>query len=526
MAPTDEPLERTLFKAADKLRKNIDAAQYKHVVLGLIFLKYISDAFETLYESLQQDAYADPEDRDEYQAENVFFVPKAARWSDIQNQARQSEIVFEVHGQQRKGDIGIYLDHVMDVIEAEEGNEALRGILPRGYGQINLDMNVLRELIDLVASINLRATAEHSKDLLGRIYEYFLGQFALLEGKQGGQFYTPKSIVALMVEMLQPTKGRVYDPCCGSGGMFVMSEKFVENHQGKLNDIVVYGQESNHTTYRLCRMNLAVRGINAEGVKWNSEGSFLKDALPDLRADYVLANPPFNISDWWNASLQGDARWQHGTPPKGNANYAWLQHILFHLAPRGSAGVILANGSMSSNTSGEGEIRKALVEADQVECMLALPGQLFFNTQIPACVWFLSKDKGADGLSGGTKRNRQGEVLFIDARNLGYMKERVLRDFSEADIHKVADTFHAWQQGQGYEDVPGFCYAAKLEEIAKHDFVLTPGRYVGAPEEEADDEPFAEKMERLTTQLKDQFAESAKLEAAIKANLAGLGYEL
>lgn len=510
MAKTkEESLEQKLWKTADKLRKNIDAAEYKHVVLGLIFLKYISDSFEELYTKLKEGkgeyAGADPEDPDEYGAENVFFVPETARWSYIQSRAKLPSI-------------GKDIDDAMDAIEAK--NAVLKGILPKVYGRQNLDTQSLGGLIDTIATITIGNAEAKSKDVLGRVYEYFLGQFALAEGQKGGQFYTPDSIVKLLVEMLEPYQGRVYDPCCGSGGMFVMSEKFIESHQGRLDDISVYGQESNQTTYRLCRMNLAIRGIDGSNIKWNTEGSFLNDAHKDLKADYIIANPPFNVSDWSGELLQDDARWQYGTPPKGNANFGWVQHFLYHLAPQGRAGFVLANGSLSSNTGGEGEIRQRLVEADLVECIVMLPKALFFNTGIPACLWFLRRGK----------KQRNGEVLFIDASELGYMIDRKNRVFADEDVSKVAETYHNWLSSSNsdtqYEDIKGFCKSASIEAIQKHKFVLTPGRYVGIPDEEDDGIPFEVKIEKLTTDLKFQMQTAQELDQEIKTQLAKIGIEL
>ena len=498
-------LEAQLFKAADKLRKNIDAAEYKNVVLGLVFLKYVSDSFEDLYQKLEKDEYSDPEDRDEYLAENVFFVPEKARWKNIQAQAKLPEI-------------GKILDEAMEEIEKE--NSELKNVLPKVFGKPNLDKTSLGGLIDLISNTALQAENENSKDLFGRVYEYFLGEFANAEGKKGGQFYTPKSIVKLMVDMIEPFKGRVYDPACGSGGMFVMSEKFVLEHQGNIKDINIYGQESNQTTWKLSKMNLAIRNINSQNVIWNTEGSFLKDAHPDLRADYILANPPFNQSDWGQEILQDDVRWKYGLPPAGNANYAWMQHMLFHLAPTGVMATVLANGSLSSNTSGEGEIRKKLIENDLVEAIVALPKQLFYNTGIPATIWFLRKEKDV----------RKKEILFIDASEIGYMKDRVHREFSEDDIKKIADTYHNWRKSKTatgeYEDILGFCKSASLEEVEKNDFVLTSGRYVGIPEEEDDGIPFEEKMKDLTEKLSEQMKKEGEMNEEIKKQLKNIGFEL
>ncbi|MDR2878131.1 MAG: type I restriction-modification system subunit M [Chromatiales bacterium] len=504
--------EAELFKAADKLRGNMEPSDYKHVALGLIFLKYISDAFEARHaQLLAEDAAA--EDKDEYLADNIFWVPKEARWSHLQGNAKQASI-------------GTLIDEAMRAIEKD--NESLKGVLPKDYARPALNKVMLGELIDLISGIALNEGNDKSKDVLGRVYEYFLGQFAGAEGKRGGEFYTPRSVVRTLVEMLEPYHGRVYDPCCGSGGMFVQSEKFVAEHGGRIGDIAIYGQESNYTTWRLAKMNLAVRGIDSD-IRWNNEGSFHKDELRDLKADFILANPPFNISDWGGDRLREDVRWQFGAPPVGNANYAWLQHIFHHLAPHGFAGVVLANGSMSSSQSGEGEIRKAMVEAGAVDCMVALPGQLFYSTQIPACLWILAKDR-SNGLVKKTRlRDRRCEVLFIDARQMGVLVDRTRRELTDDDIRKIASAYHAWR-GEGgvgeYADIPGFCKSATLEEIRKHGHVLTPGRYVGAAEQEDDGEAFDDKMRRLTTQLAEQMARGAKLDAAIRENLKGLGYEL
>ena len=555
-------LEKKLWSAADKLRANLDAAVYKHVVLGLIFLKYVSDAFEERQNELREqfqnpdhDYYMDPADyaddyqaqlaaeleiRDYYTEKNVFWVPLEARWQILRDCAQfppKSPLPWNKPGKDEREEmrsVGWLIDNAMEAIERE--NVKLKNVLNKDFARTQIDSHKLADLIAHFSdtnfsqpSFNGQLLSLKSKDILGHVYEYFLGQFALAEGKKGGQYYTPKSIVTLIVEMLQPFNGRVYDPAMGSGGFFVQSEEFIEKHggkvaQGKTGQISVYGQESNPTTWRLAAMNMAIRGID-----FNFGGqpadTMLNDLHPDLRADYVMANPPFNMKEWWNAKLENDSRWLVGTPPQGNANFAWLQHMLYHLAPTGSMALLLANGSMSSNTNNEGEIRKQLIEQDYVECMVALPGQLFTNTQIPACIWFLSKDKANGFNLDKKKRDRRGQFLFIDARQLGYMKDRVLRDFMPADIQKIADTFHAWQQGEGYEDVLGFCYSASLEDIRKHEHVLTPGRYVGAEEQEDDGEVFADKMARLTKQLAEQFAESARLEGEIKKNLAGLGYE-
>jgi type I restriction enzyme M protein len=498
--------EQKLWRAADKLRNNMDAAEYKHVVLGLIFLKYISDAFSELHKKLSDEKAegADPEDPDEYQAENVFWVPKEARWEYLQKNAK-------------KPTIGKLVDDAMDAIERD--NPSLKGVLPKNYAREALDKQRLGELIDLIGTIGLGDSESRSKDILGRVYEYFLGQFADAEGKKGGQFYTPRSIVKLLVEMLEPYKGRVFDPCCGSGGMFVQSEKFVKVHGGRIGNIAIYGQESNQTTWRLCKMNLAIRGIDSD-IQWNNEGSFLNDAHKDLRADFILANPPFNDSDWKGDLLRSDARWRFGAPPVGNANFAWVQHFIHHLSPSGIAGFVLANGSMSSNTSGEGEIRKNIVEADLVDCMAALPSQLFYNTMIPACLWFVARNKKNHKF-----RDRRGNVLFIDARKMGVMVDRRHRELTDEDVQTIASTYHAWRgEGGKYEDVKGFCKSATMEEIQKHWHILTPGRYVGAEDVEEDDEAFEEKMKKLTAELAEQFEKSGELEKRIKKNLAGIGY--
>jgi len=504
-----EPFEQTMFKSADKLRKNMDAAEYKHIVLGLIFLKYISDSFEVLHQKLvaDQDQGADPEDIDEYRAENVFFVPPNARWTYLLSRAKLPSI-------------GKDIDTAMELIESD--NPSLKGILPKVYARPNLDKGALGQLIDLIGNIALGDEAAKAKDILGRVYEYFLGQFASAEGKKGGQFYTPKSIVQMMVEMLEPYKGRVFDPACGSGGMFVMSEKFVQEHQGNIEDISIYGQESNQTTYRLCRMNLAIRGIDGSNVRWNNEGSFLDDLHKDLKADFILMNPPFNDSDWSGELLEGDARWQYGPPPPGNANFAWMQHMIFHLAPHGAGGIVLANGSLSSNTSNEGEIRKNIIDADLVDCIVMLPKQLFYNTGIPACVWIINRAKNND-----KHRKRSGEVLFIDASQIGFMIDRTHREFSRDDIEKIAKTYHKWRsKDDGHEDINGFCKSASLEDIQKHKYILTPGRYVGIPDEEDDGIPFEEKMDEYTNELKKQMQESIKLDEEIKNAIIQLGFKI
>ena len=508
----DLGFEAQLWQAADALRNNMDAAEYKHVVLGLIFLKYISDAFEEKHTELEGELAqgADPEDPDEYRAENIFWVPKEARWSHLRENARQPTI-------------GQTVDDAMEAIERDNPN--LKGVLPKDYARPGLDKQRLGQLIDLVTNIGLGDKENRSKDILGRVYEYFLSQFASAEGKKGGQFYTPRWVVQLLVEMLAPYRGRVYDPCCGSGGMFVQSEQFIEAHRsGNGNggsarrQIAIYGQESNYTTWRLAKMNLALRGIDGHIAQGDS---FHNDQHPDLKADYVLANPPFNDSDWQGELLREDKRWVHGVPPAGNANFAWVQHFIHHLAPTGLAGFVLANGSMSSNASGEGDIRRAIVEADLVDCMVALPSQLFYATQIPVCLWFIARDKK----NGRGFRDRRGETLFIDARKLGSMMDRVHRELTAEDIAKIAGTYHAWRgDAVGYEDVPGFCKAATVEEIREYSYVLTPGRYVGAAAVEDDGEPFEEKMRRLTIQLKEQAEQARELDTAIWENLQELGY--
>lgn len=502
-AAPEEPLEKQLWKAADKLRKNIDAAEYKHIALGLIFLKYISDSFEEMYEKLAAGkgdyAGADPEDRDEYRAENIFFVPPSARWKFLQSRAKLPEIGKDV-------------DDAMDAIERD--NPSLKGVLPKVYARQNLDPASLGGLIDLVSNIALGDAKSRSADVLGHVFEYFLGEFALAEGKKGGQFYTPRSVVELLVEMMEPYKGRVFDPCCGSGGMFVQSEKFVVEHAGRVSDISIYGQESNQTTWRLCKMNLAIRGIDSSQVKWNSEGSFLNDAHKDLKADYIIANPPFNVSDWSGELLRTDGRWQYGTPPPGNANYGWLQHFIYHLSPTGQAGVVLAKGALTSKTSGEGEIRKQLIEAGLIDCIVNLPAKLFLNTQIPAALWFMSRNR-----SNGKYRNRTKEILFIDARNMGLLINRRTRELTPEDVKKIADTYHNWRNPKGnYEDVAGYCAAASVDKVRELDYVLTPGRYVGLPDEE-DDFNFAERFTQLKAELEGQMKEEEELNRRVMENL-------
>ena len=535
-------LDKKLWTAANKLLPMLDAAVYKHVVLGLIFLKYVSDSFKERRADLES-AFRDPlndyylgadardlipgelEARDYYLEKNVFWVPALARWDFIQSHAKVpvgtklqvkngKTIEYEFKG------IGRLLDDALEAVEKE--NPRLKGVLEKDYARKQID-SALPSLIDEIGKIPFHHGTLKAKDILGHVYEYFLGEFAIAEGKKGGQYYTPKSIVTTIVEMLQPFQGRVYDPCCGSGGFFVQSEKFVEEHGGRVGQLSIYGQESNPTTWRLASMNMAIRGMDYDFGK-EPASTYTRDQHPDLRADYIMANPPFNMKEWNAGVKDDDPRWRYGIPPAGNANFAWMQHMIHHLAPQGSMALLLANGSMSSNTNNEGEIRKAIVEADLVECMVALPGQLFTNTQIPACIWVLTRSKAARGHDKAGWRDRGGETLFIDARNLGYMKDRVLRDFSAEDIKKIAGTFHAWKRGVGYADEPGFCKAAKLDDIRKNDHVLTPGRYVGAAEQEEDGEPFEEKMARLTAQLHAQFGESARLEKVIRENLARLGY--
>jgi type I restriction enzyme M protein len=520
--------EEKLWAAADKMRGHMDPAEYKHVALGLIFLKYINDAFAEKHAALMAEAEAeweqaaqraaaqgqdpealregwvggvDPEDRDEYLAENVFWVPREARWSYLQASAKQPEI-------------GKLIDDAMVAIERE--NPSLKGVLAKDYARPDINKQQLGELIDLIATIAMGDVESRSKDLLGRVYEYFLGRFASAEGKGGGEFYTARCVVKLLVEMIEPFKGRVYDPCCGSGGMFVQSERFVEEHGGRKGDIAIWGQESNPTTWRLCKMNLAIRGLEGDIGPHNAD-SFHADQHKDLKADFILANPPFNVSDWGGERLRDDVRWRFGAPPAGNANFAWVQHMIHHLAPTGVAGFVLANGSMSSQQSGEGQIRKAIVEADLVDCMIALPGQLFYTTQIPVCLWFLARDKQNSGY-----RDRRGQTLFIDARQMGALVDRTHKELTDEDITRIAGTYHAWrgeQEAGAYEDVPGFCKSASADEIASHDFVLTPGRYVGAAAEVEDDEPFEEKMRRLTAELEAQFTESTRLGERIVQSL-------
>lgn len=498
--------EEKLWLMADKLRGSMDSSEYKHVVLGLLFLKYVSDAFEEKHKELSEDEWADPEDKDEYEAENIFWVPKEARWSYIKDNAKKPEI-------------GQIIDNAMLAIEKE--NTSLRGVLPKDYARPSLDKTRLGETIDLF-SFKVGDKESRSQDVLGRVYEYFLSKFASAEGKNGGEFYTPSSVVKLLVEMVEPYKGRIYDPCCGSGGMFVQSEKFVEEHQGKLGDIAVYGQESNPTTWRLAKMNLAIRGIDGDLGKHNAD-TFHNDIHKGLKADYILANPPFNVSDWGGNRLKEDPRWNFGVPPEGNANYAWIQHMVSKLAPSGTAGFVLANGSISTSNISEFEIRKNLVNTDLVECIVTLPGQLFYSTQIPVCLWFVTRNKSAKG-----QRDRKGELLFINGRNLGFMADRTHKELSKEDIKKVSNVFHAWRGTNKlvYEDISGFCKSATIEEIRDHEYILTPGRYVGIEEIDEEDEPFEEKMIRLTSGLSEQLIKSKTLEDKIREMLKGIGYEI
>lgn len=499
--------ESRLWQMADKLRNNMDAAEYKHVVLGLLFLKYISDSFEAKYKELENDEWSDPEDRDEYLAENIFWVPKEARWSQIKKNAKKPEI-------------GVLIDQAMQAIEAE--NDSLKGVLPKNYARPELDKQKLGEIIDLF-SFQVGDKEAQAQDVLGRVYEYFLNKFASAEGKNGGQFYTPRTVVRLLVECIQPFRGRIYDPCCGSGGMFVQSQEFIRAHQGRIDDIAVYGQESNPTTWRLCKMNLAIRGIENNLGPYHAD-TFLEDLHPHLHSDYILANPPFNVSDWWHERLAHDRRWRYEMiPPKSNANYAWILHMVSKLKANGTAAFVLANGSMSTNQKNEAAIRKALVEEDFVEAMIALPGQLFYSTQIPVCVWIITRNKAARG-----QRNRTGEILFLDVRNMGRMVDRVRRELTDDDIQQIAGTFHRWrgvQQDKAYQDIAGFCKSATIDEVKQHDYILTPGRYVGIAEEEDDGEPFEQKMTRLTQSLSEKFARSRELEEQIRENLRRLGYE-
>ena len=497
--------EEKLWAASDKMRNNMDPSEYKHVVLGLIFLKYISDSFEELHEKLKADKLSDPEDKDEYLAENVFWVPQEARWNSLLQNAKKAEI-------------GKLVDDAMVAIEKE--NLSLKGVLPKDYARPTLDKQRLGELIDLIGTIGLGDKESRSKDVLGRVYEYFIGRFASAEGKGGGEFFTPASVVRLLVYMIEPYKGRVFDPCCGSGGMFVQSEKFIETHGGRLDDVAIFGQESNATTWRLCKMNLAIRGIESKHILLGD--SFHNDQHKDLKSDFILANPPFNISDWGGERLREDMRWKYGTPPTGNANYAWIQHFIHHLSPIGIAGFVMANGSLSSNTSGEGEIRKNLVKNGLVDCIIAMPDKLFYTTQIPACLWFVSRDRYNNKF-----RDRHNEILFIDARKMGKMIDRRHRELTDEDIATISQTYHNWRnKNSKYEDKKGFCKVATIEEVEKNGFVLTPGRYVGTDFEMEDDEVFEEKMARLTKELSVQFKQSKELEQKIKENLKKVGYDI
>lgn len=503
--------ETQLWAAVDKMRGHMDAAEYKHVVLGLIFLKYISDSFQARYDDLaakQKKEFTDPEDRDEYAAANIFWIPVQSRWKNIQNNAK-------------KATIGQTVDDAMTAIERE--NPGLKGVLAKNYSRPALDKHRLGELVDIISKIGPGDDASRSKDILGRVYEYFLARFAAAEGKGGGEFYTPQCVVKILVRMIEPYRGRVFDPCCGSGGMFVQSERFVKEHGGSVGDIVLYGQESDPMTWRLAKMNLAIRGIDANLGPHHAD-SFRNDQHKDLKADYILANPPFYMSDWGGDRLRNDARWKYGVPPTSNANYAWIQHFAHHLSPTGIAAFVMANGSMSTSTTAEFEIRKNMIEADLIDCMIALPGQLFYTTQIPACLWFLARNK-----ENSKFRDRRGNTLFVDARKMGTLVDRIHRELSEDDLDRIARTYHAWRgekdAGQ-YEDVPGFCKSAATDEIKANGYVLTPGRYVGAEEAEDDGISFEEKMAELTATLSEQFAESATLEKEIKKNLAALGFEI
>ncbi len=499
---TNIGFEEKLWQAADKLRSNMDAAEYKHVVLGLIFLKYVSDSFEEKYQALLEEGYGDEEDRDEYLADNIFWVPKEARWSEIQKNATSA-------------DIGSVIDHAMETIENE--NNSLKGVLTKNYSRAELDKTRLGELVTLFTNIEVGSTAAQERDVLGRVYEYFLSKFASAEGKLGGEFYTPSCIVRTLVEMIEPFEGQIFDPACGSGGMFCQSARFVREHQGNVRDISIFGQESNPTTWKLAKMNLAIRQLEANLGKHNAD-SFHDDQHKTLKANYILANPPFNVSDWGGERLKDDIRWKYGIPPVGNANFAWLQHMIHHLSPAGGVcGTVLANGSLSSNTSNEGNIRKNMIIGDVVECIVAMPGQLFYSTGIPVSLWILRK---------GKTEQSQNKVLFIDARKLGHMIDRKVRELSEDDIRKIADTYQNWRQGKEYEDIQGFCKEASLAEIGEQDYILTPGRYVGIEQEEEDGEPFEGKMQRLTSELSGLFAKSHELEDEIRNKLGAIGYEL
>lgn len=507
---TNLGFESKLWEMADKMRGHMDSGEYKHVVLGLLFLKYISDAFQAKYSALtatRESDFTDPEDRDEYAADNIFWVPNKARWGTIQAEAKQPTI-------------GGIVDDAMEAIEKD--NPTLKGVLPKNYSRSTLDKHRLGELVDIIGNIDLQAEKSGVKDPLGRVYEYFLGRFAAAEGKGGGEFYTPQCVVQLLVRLIEPYKGRVFDPCCGSGGMFVQSERFVEEHNGRLGDIAVYGQESNPTTWKLAKMNLAIRGIDADLGQHHSD-SFHNDLHKDLKADFILANPPFNMSDWGGQRLKDDVRWRFGTPPPNNANYAWIQHFIHHLSTTGIAGFVMANGSMSTSTTSEGEIRKRIIDDDLVECVIAMPGQLFYTTQIPVCLWLLTRSKKADEKRG--YRDRAGETLFINAQRLGRVVDRVHRELSEEDLEVVASAYHNWRNENGtYEDKPGWWKSASVEDMRPHSYVLTPGRYVGEEEPEHDGILFEEKMTQLSAELREQFAKADQLTAAIKKNLEALGY--
>lgn len=489
--------EKELWAAADAMRSHVSSSDYRKVVVGLIFLKYVSDAFEYRYQELLEEGYGDEEDRDAYIEKNIFFVPEAARWKKIASSAHSPEI-------------GIVLDEAMRAVEKE--NNSLKGVLPIIYASPDLDKRVLGNVVDIFTNINMHDQSEE-KDLLGRTYEYFIEQFAAQEGKGGGEFYTPSSIVKTIVEVLKPYKGRVYDPACGSGGMFVQSAKFVKQHSGNINNLSIYGEESNSDTWKMAKMNMAIRGLETDFGPHQAD-TFLNDIHPTLKADYIMANPPFNVSDWWDESLQDDVRWKYGTPPKSNANYAWMQHMISHLAPNGKIGLVLANGSLSTLNSGEGEIRKRIIDDDLVEGIVALPSNLFYSVTIPACIWFISRNK---------KQN--GKTVFIDARKMGTLVDRKHRDFSNDEIKKIADTFESFQNGE-LEDAKGFCAVVETADIAKQDYILTPGRYVGIEEQEEDAEPFDEKMERLTSELSEMFDKSHELEDEIRKRLEEIGFGL
>jgi len=505
MATANIGFEETLWKSADKLRGSMDSSDYKHVVLGLIFLKYISDKFETKYNELVEEGEGFEEDRDEYTYENIFWVPKEARWGFIKDHAKDAKI-------------GQYIDEAM--IEIEKENPSLKGVLDKRYARPELDKRRLGELIDLISTIKLHD--KNNNDLLGRVYEYFLGKFASAEGKGGGEFYTPSSVVKTLVEMIEPYKGRIYDPCCGSGGMFVQSEKFVEEHQGKIEDLSLYGQELNSTTWKLCKMNLSIRGLDGNIGEHHAD-TFHNDVHKNLKADYILANPPFNVSDWGGQQLVDDIRWKFGLPPEGNANYAWLEHMVYHLSPNGSAGVVLANGSLSSTTSSEGEIRKNLIETDLVDAIVSLPDKLFYSTGIPVSLWILNRNKK----NNPKFRKRDKEILFIDARDLGFMADRTHRELEDKEISYIAEMYHSWRNKNGvYKDVKGVCKSATLEKVREEEYILTPGRYVGIKNVEDDDIPISEKMELLSQEISVLFNKSNQLEDDIRRRLGGLGYDI